>query len=224
MPVQETKYVDPDLVVSDAITEEDREALAKKMEAMDRLLSDEQKKARYKLEVFFDEERSVHKPFGGIVTWWESGTKFHGGGDTKMYACDNNANFPRLEGKGCKALMPESSSGFNFLVCPKCGTLWKNEEVAGEIYYRLPVQKWALVLLSWFRRLDHDADIRIKYARDDIRSVAMLEVERDRGGELLHRVRSEERRSISTYPLMNIIKDTSAGADLYQRILAFLQA
>lgn len=224
MPVALTKYSDVDAGISDRITAEDREALAQKMEALDKLLTEEEKKAKYKLEVFFSDERSMHKPFGGTVTWWESGTKLHGGGDSKMYACDNNASYPHLAGKGCGALMPDSSSGFSFLVCPKCGALWKNEEVVGEVFYRLTVQKWAVVLLSWFRRLNHDADIRIKYSRDDIRTAAMLETERNRGGEILHRVRSQERRSVSTYPLMNIIKDTSAGADLYQRILAFLQA
>lgn len=224
MPASPILFDDPELVVSDQLTEADLEALECKKEALDNLLKEEEKRARFKLEVMFDEERSMHKPFGGTVTWWESGTKFHGGGDTKMYVCDNNADYPRLEGKGCKMLMPESANGMGFLLCPHCGVLWKSEEVVGEIYYRLPVQKWAMVLLSWFRRLSHDADIRIKYAKDDIRTVAMLEVERDRGGELLQKVRSAERRAVGTYPLMNIIKDTSAGADLYKRILAFLQA
>lgn len=222
MPVTETKYADVE--ISERVTEADREALAQKMSALDKLLSDEQKKAKYKLEVFFTEERSLHKPFGGTVTWWESGTKLHGGGDSKMYVCDSNDAYPGLVGKGCGFLMPDSSSGISFLICPKCGALWKSEEVVGEVYYRLPIQKWAVVLLLWFRRLNHDADIRIKYSRDDIRTAAMLETERDRGGELLYRVRSKERRSVSVYPLMNIIKDTSAGADLHQRILAFLRA
>ena len=223
MPVHEIKYDTPEVQFSEKITDEERAAIAARMEALGKLLN-EKRKARYKLEVFFDGERSIHKPFGGLVTWWESGSKFHGGGDTKMYVCDNNGNFPKLTGKGCGALMPESSSGMTFLVCPKCGALWRNEEVVGEIFYRLTAQNWAAVLVGWFRRLDLDADIRIKYARDDIRDVAMQEVERDRGGELLHRVRSEERRSVSVYPLMNIVKDTSAGADLYKRVLAFLLA
>ncbi len=221
--VREIKYDDPEVQFSDRLSDSEKEAVARKMEALGKILS-EKRKARYKLEVFFNDERSMHKPFGGVVTWWESGSKFHGGGDTKMYVCDNNGDYPHLEGKGCGALMPESSSGMSFLVCPKCGALWKNEEVVGEIFYRLPMQHWATVLLTWFRRLDLDADIRIKYARDDIRDAAMKEVERDRGGELLHRVRSEERRSVSVYPLVNIIKDTSAGADIHQRILAFLRA
>lgn len=222
MPVSEVSG-EPEFHVSERLTEEDRNILARKMEMLDKLLVTE-RKAKYKLEVFFDEERSMHRPFGGTVTWWESGAKLHGGGDSKMYVCDNNADYPHLEGKGCGALIPEAASGLNFLVCTKCGALWKNEEVVGEIFYRLTDLNWAYVLLKWFRLLDHDADIRIKYGRSDIRTAAMAEVERDRGGELLHRVRSKERRSVSVYPLMNIIKDTSAGADLYKRILAFLRA
>jgi len=84
--------------------------------------------------------------------------------------------------------------------------------------------KWADVLLSWFLRLGLDADIRIKYARDDIRSVAMREQEKQMRGELLTAARSDERRSTSIYPLNRIIKDTAAGAGLHGRILAFLKA
>lgn len=223
MPVQEVKFGDTTVQMSERLSEEDKVALTRKMEALDKLLVNE-RKAKYKLEVFFDEERSMHRPFGGTVTWWDSGTKLHGGGDSKLYVCDNNADYPHLEKRGCGALIPDAASGMTFLVCTKCGALWRNEEVVGEVYYRLSDTKWAYVLLDWFRRLEHDADIRIKYARSDIRTAAMAEVERDRGGELLHKVRDKERRSVSVYPLMNIIKDTSAGADLYKRILAFLRA
>jgi hypothetical protein len=222
MPIQPTSAtVQP--LNDDDLTPEELAKLKSRMKEIDLILGGK-KTARYKLEVMFAKDRSMHRPFGGAVTWWESGTKLHGGGDTKMYLCDNSAAFPKLEGRGCKGLIPEIASGMGHLVCPNCGKLWKSEEVAGEIFYRLNVQDWATILLVWFRRLNLDADIRIKYARDDIRLVARSEQEKQMGGELLGRMREEERRSSSIYPLANIIKDTAAGAELYQRILAFLKS
>jgi hypothetical protein len=212
-----------ELYASPAISQHEAAIIAEKMKALDKLLA-EKNLAKYKLEVTFDDERSMHRPFGGTMTWWESGNKLHGGGDSKLYLCDCNADYPQFEGKGCGAFLPDSANGLNFIVCPTCGVMWKNEEVVGEIWFRLPMQKWADVILRWFLRLEMNSDIRIKYARDDIRSAAFLEQERDRGGELLRQARDPERRSSSTYPLANIIRDTSAGAELRGRILAYLQA
>jgi hypothetical protein len=225
MPVDSRPIFDTgiqeDLTGTPAATPEEAEEVAQKKSLYDKLLA-EKGLAKYKLEVNFGEERSLHRPFGGIVTWWESATKLHGGGDAKLYLCDNNGDYPELEGKGCKAILPDSANGLNFIACPKCGLIWRNEQVVGEIWYKLPMQKWADVLYDWFRRLEMNADIRIKYARADIRTAAMREQERQRGGEVLAKVREE--LCSSTYPLANIIKDTAAGADTRGRILAYLQA
>jgi len=220
--VQRTRWQD-ELTATPAKSEEEHVNAQEQRRLYDQLLQ-ERGLAKYKLEVTFTNERSMHRPFGGTVTWWESGTKLHGGGDSKLYVCDNNSSFPHLERRGCGAMLPDSANGLNFIVCPRCGVMWRNEEVVGEVWYKLTMQKWADVMLRWFTRLEHNADIRIKYARDDIRTAAMLEQERNRGGELLRKVRDPERRASSTYPLANIIRDTSAGADLRGRILAYLQA
>jgi hypothetical protein len=223
--IHETPWVAPDaeFMATPATSEAERQVAEEKRRLLDTLLQ-ERGLAKYKLEVTFNNERSVHRAFGGTVTWWESAAKLHGGGDSKLYVCDNNNGFPHLNGRGCGAFLPDSANGLNFIVCPACGNMWRNEEVVGEVWYRLPMQKWADVLLRWFTRLECNADIRIKYARDDIRTAAALEQERQRGGELLSRVRDPQRRASSIYPLASIIKDTSAGADLRGRILAFLQA
>ena len=220
--VEQTQYAD-ELLATPAATEEEEDAIQKKKEAYDSLLA-EKGIAKFKLEATFNDERSLYRPFGGIVTWWESGNKLHGGGDSKIYVCDNNGEYPDLEGMGCKGFLPDSCNGLNFIACPNCGVLWKNEQVVGEIWYKLTIQKWADVLHNWYVRLEMNADIRIKYARSDIRTAAAREQERQMGGELLQLARSAERRSSSTYPLANIIKDTAAGADLRGRILAYLQA
>lgn len=220
MGVRELKWNDQTITVGENITPEEQRVIEERMRELDLILKAEKKPASFKLEVMFNDERSFHKPFAGVVTWWESGTKLHGGGDSKIYLCPGK----ELKGTGCESFLFDKSTGMNFIVCPECGSLWRGEEVFGEVFYKLPMEKWADVLLSWFVKLGLDADIRIKYARDDIRTVAMREQEKQMGGELLLTARGDDRRSAAVYPLHNIIKDTSAGADLHGRILAFLKS
>lgn len=221
MPASELQYSDvqAELTETPAFTEEEQAAVKDRMLALDKLLGEKQL-AKYKLEVMFQHERSVIHPFPGVVSFWESGTKLHGGGDSKLYMC------PAKDlGKGdCEGFIPDTANGLNFIVCPSCKSLWRSEEVHGEVFYRLPVQKWAEVLLKWYIKLDLNADIRIKYSKNDIRAAALVEQEAQRMGEVLTKARSSDRRMVYTYPLKNIIRDTSAGADLYGRILAFLKA
>ena len=202
------------------ITAGEQQAIEDRMRELDLILKAQKKPATFKLEVMFNDERSFHKPFGGTVTWWESGNKLHGGGDSKIYQCPGKV----LSNNGCEGFLFDSSNGLNFIVCSACGSLWKGEQVYGEVFYKLPMEKWADVLLSWFIKLGLDADIRLKYAQSDIRSVAMQEQEKSMGGELLHKARNDARRQGGIYTLDRIIKDTSSGADLHGRILAFLKA
>lgn len=209
-----------ELHMSDALSAEEQRAVEQRLKDMDMLFGSEPRRATYKLEVIFNDERSFHHPFGGIVTLWESGNKLHGGGDTKLYLCPGQ----ELKNNGCDGLLADTTRGLRFMVCAKCGSMWRPEQVHGEVFYKLTMGKWADVLLQWFTRLNLDADIRLKYARDDIRTVATLEQERQMRGELLAKARSEERMSTSIYPLTHIIKDTSNGAGLHGRILAFLKS
>jgi len=209
----------PDLQMS----EEERLRVVAAEEALDKLLG-EQGLAKYKLEVMFSHRHSLRNATPGVVTWWESGNKLHGGGDSKLYLCENNADFPQLAGKGCGKFIPDSSNGLEFVVCPRCMTLWRPPALVGEIFYRLPVDKWADVLLDWFVRLESRTDIRVKYGRMSVRDAQTRETEKNLRGELLNKARSIEQRSCTSYPLRNILKDTNAGADLRGRLLAFLKA
>lgn len=198
------------------LTEEDEHIIRQKMAALDKLLATEQK-AKYKIELMFGKARSVHNPTPGMLSFWESGTKLHGGGDTKMYMCPANKF-----GGNCEAFIPDVSTGYGFLVCPKCKKVWKGAQVDGEVVAVLPLRRWAEPLLKYFVRLDMNCDIYLKYAPEDVRTVAMLEQQRNMGGEKLERVRAK--RAVSIYPLKNIIKDTSNGADLLGRFQAYLLA
>lgn len=176
--------------------------------------------AKYKLEVQFGRDHHVDgRPMYGMVTAWENGTHFNGGGDQLLYSCPGK----HLQVNGCEAVIPNEKVGSPVIVCPTCFVAWKREQLIGETWYRLPPQKWAEVLHGWFKRLKSDVDIKIKYNYDDIRRVSGAEQVKELRGEALEFARSAARRKSRVYPLHNIVKDTSAGADLEKRLLAFVR-
>ena len=197
--------------------DEEKDVLVQKMAALDKLLAD-QGKAKWKIEVSFFYRRRVTTHSAGAISIWESGTMFHGGGDTKAYFCPGK----ELKMSACQGAIPDSSNGYGFLVCPKCKEVWRGDQVYGEIFGRWNNRVWSEKILELFRRLDHNADVYLKYPRSDLRVAAKLEQEKQLMGEKLARVRQDRVQYI--YPLRNIIKDTSNGADLLGRFHAFLTA
>lgn len=199
------------------LSPEEVEAVQERIKAMDALLRPT-KRAKYKIEVLFTQARSIHKPTPGVISFWESGSKLHGGGDAKLYVCPGKS----LKKSNCESFIPDSANASAFLWCPSCGQRWEGSSVIGEQLAVLSMKKWAEVILYYFVRLGHDADIYLKHAKDDIRTAAMHEQARQRGGELFAKVR--DRRAKYIYPLRNLITDTSNGADLFGRFYAFLTA
>lgn len=203
------------------LSAQEQEIIQQRMKTLDELTKDPKIRGKYKIEILFGRERSSAKPSVGALSFWESGAKFHGGGDCKVYVCPQR----RLNRGHCEAIIPDyANTGAGYLICPACGSRWKDEEVIGEVMGRHTDQDWAKLILKYFLLMDMHADIRIKHPPTDIRSVALVEQEKNKGGELLGKARSSRTRATSIYPLYNIIRDTSHGASLYGRILAFLRA
>lgn len=215
--IKEVKWgQDNDLDNAPTLTDEETDTLKKRMEAMDKLLADA-KKAKYKLELMVSRDYRSNAPFAGALSVWESGTKLHGGGDTKVYECPGRA----LKINDCIGLIPDASTGYGHLVCPDCKRVWQGEQVSGERLARLTKQGWATLLYRYYVRVGHNADIYLKRPKRDIRQAAAAEQERQRGGEVLMKARKIE---TVIYPLINIIKDVGAGADPILRFKALLSA
>lgn len=201
---------DSDLVVR--LARENVSALEKK--------AAEKQVALYRIEVQFG--RNHHVCGGntyGMITLWESGTKLHGGGDSLLYTCPGK----HLKRNDCASVIPGVLGGGAIVVCPSCALAWNRDDLVGQTYYRLPIQKWAYVVHRQFVRLSMNADICVKYFYDDIRAVSEEEQLRGLKGDLLGKARGVGRRVSRVYPLDNIIKDVNGGADLYTRFLAFLR-
>jgi hypothetical protein len=208
---------------------EELEALERQVKAMDKLL-EEEVRATYKLEVQFGKNRTSRgSPFAGVMSGWLSGSKFHGGGDEKIFECADPAcsawilphqitqrTVVRKEGG------KEIEEFMSLSYCGECAKIWRSEQTIGERLFKLTEQDWAFAILKMFRRLSMDADIYLKYHPTDIRYVTMMEMARNRGGEEL--AKAKKNRGLHIYPLKNIIKDTKHGSDLYGRIRAFINA
>lgn len=216
MPANEVKWKE-EILAPIELSPEEQEAVRLRMKAVDALLKTD-KHARYKIELFFGKARRLYEPTPGIISLWESGSKLHGGGDSKIFICPGKL----LKRNDCQAVIPEAANVSSTHFCSSCRVTWSGKEVIGEHIANLPMKKWAEVLFQYFQRLGYNADIYLKYAPDDIRTTAALEQEKNRGGEMYAKTRS--RRSKLLYPLSHIIKDTAAGADLLGRFVAFLMA
>lgn len=197
------------------LTLEDKESIGQQ-----RAREDERKAseglAKFKIEILFDRGFSTIKPSAGIVSFWGNANKLHGGGDTIIHFCPGK----KLGRSDCDHYIPDPAHGYGFLICPKCHEVWNGDDVDGQVAARLTSQKWAELIMSYYRKLDMMCDVVIKYHSSDIRSATLSK----NPGDALATVRSSKRRLRRIYTMSAIIQDTSAGADLYKRFLAFVRA
>ena len=194
-----------------------------------RLLKTEDITAKYKIEVHFGKDRSANKPSTCAILIWESGRHFHGGGDDKMHWC----GYP-----DCRKPIRSSAFGAVHLVCPHCHrecfldqatklqvskqdrNVARLPVIVGEKLMRSTMLNIATALTKIWHDLDNDADIYVKYHPLDIRQsldngiVKMV--------DNMNLARSN--RALTIYPLANILKDVSNGADLTNRFLTLLCA
>jgi hypothetical protein len=202
---------DNSLDVAPQLTAEEKDLLEKRKAALDKLLARKQL-AKYKIELFMNgKERGPNRPYTGMVSFWESGSRLHGGGDDKVYLCP---------AEGCKGIIGGSSQGYGHLVCPSCMKVWKGTEVIGEKVHKHTTADWAKVIHRYFIHLGFNADIYLKYMRFELRGAASLEQMRQYHGDKLNQIRNS--RQYVVYPLRHIIKDTAAGSELLARFRAFL--
>jgi hypothetical protein len=209
----EALYKELDQKDIEEISAADAAVLEEKKKAIDKFFAD-RIDAKYKLEVQFGQARSSWKPFPGFISFYLSGTKLHGGGDEKLYLCPDREQ--------CQGIIYPTERLGATVMCRACEMMWDENKLIGELAFNLTAPDWATAIHKLFVRFEHKADIYLKYHPEDIRYKTVMEMARNRGGEAINEARAA--RGLHIYPLQNIIKDTSAGAQLYDRFLAFIRA
>jgi hypothetical protein len=208
-------------------------------EGIQSAIEDDRIRAKFKIEIHFGRDRSMSslKPSTGMMLIWESGKKYHGGGDEQMFWCGY---------KDCNKPITSDNFGPFSLVCPTCkrecfldvvtkksvmvDAKKKGENVEkfrqmpviyGEKIFKLSPPKLAALIDKVWRDLACNADLYLKYHPEDIRYDP---VHQDgQAGQILGNARSK-RGAPMIYPLKNILKDTAAGASTEKRFLACITA
>jgi len=205
---------------------------------------DREKQARYKIEVTFGSKRTpLGQPNGNAcsIVVYESGRRFHGGGDDLAWWCSardagagTHAKFhadthkPSNKQIGCgkvitsDCIVNETMVGkdkqmttVRKAVCPHCNRMWNAAMLTDCVMGRWSTRRLAKKLYDMWIHADGDADIYLKYHHTDIRYITM---------EKLHGTSTARHlRGMAIYPLQNIIKDTSGGAGVEDRFYVFLQ-
>lgn len=204
--------------------------------SLPKLVKSDQVQAKYKIEVMFSRHRSslLHKNSPLMLLIWESGKRFHGGGDQKMYWCGY---------QDCQKPLSSDNFGPMHCVCPRCQRelflgpdsrkphydsmraqgrstegLDRIPDVVGERLLNLTPGKLADLLVRTWESLDRDADVYLKYSPFEIRYDKLHETPKDL--DQLNKARVQRQPLI--YTLKNIVKDLAAGADLRSRFLAMI--
>jgi hypothetical protein len=181
--------------------------------------------ASYKIEVHFGKNRTTNGPNVAAISVFESGKHLNGDGDEMMYICAQRdrglaLNAPNVQDteivrgtEGCGKFIPGRNvqNGVAMCVCEK-KRMMSSEELTSTLLVNLTTEKIANLVANWFRKLNNDADIYVKYHPTDIRYKAM------ESSEGLDKARSL--RGLTIYPLKNIIKDTANGASIEKRFFA----
>jgi len=159
--------------------------------------------------------------YPGVIVAWTNGGFASGGGDEVVYFCTASVEKDG-ETRSCNAPLDLKFVSREIAVCPTCCNVIKPQELTGQVMARLTSQNWAKLLTRMFMLLEANADIRMGFMPGDLRGAAKVEQDKPRHGDVLNRVRLE--RNWVHYALKDIIRDTSTGSSLYQRIRVFLEA
>lgn len=166
------------------LSKEERAEVEAKRESHLALRGELTGQGRFKLDLILTEERKNGKPVPGILSFWESGATLNGNGDVRIYLCPGRDK----RDNGCVSFIPSSCNMYGLAICPKCQTVWKAEELYGEVLGRHDDQGWAKLLAIYFERFLRDADVYLKYNPLDIQAAALLEKGVGKGGDMYRKV------------------------------------
>lgn len=197
---------------------------------IEKILTGNDVRAKFKIEVHFGPGRSGLKDFKALVIPWESGKFFHGGGDGQIYVCLDHRLFEkdnttppsalpvlrRMEKErtewGCGGLIRSSDMRGPVAMCPKCKNLVPVAHLTGQLPFYGSVLQLSELVEILFHKMEDDADVYCKYSPTDIRYKTQAEF---KGVEEARRL-----RGLMIYPLYRILSDIANGTSLVSRFKA----
>lgn len=193
--------------------------------------------AKYKIEIHFGPGRTTRADYNALVTIWESGKHFHGGGDDLAYWCldcraINDMGIDAVwkffrdvrrrhkvgdGGKvGCGGVITSDHLVKGAANCPHCHMMVKADYLTGHLGFHGSTGELATFIEGLFNDVGRNADVYAKFHRTDIRYITMVE---KKGAAEAHRL-----KGMHIYPLGRLITDTVNGASVQGRLLAFFNS
>jgi len=211
------------------ITEKDKKEFRELFGLEDKSLAPE-----WKLDVHLTSNRSLHKPFSGIIKMWAAGKGLGGDGDIAGFWCMHK-DVPDAvrKGYGCgRVISSDFSAGWSMptieesvklgipdggsiAVCPHCQLRWNPETLTAERVLALSIQHWAEVLAEEIQKIEFKGDVYLKYCKTDIRPHLMSRT-------ITKDVRAKREPLI--YTMERIIEDVTANQDIVKCMKNFLNA
>lgn len=170
-------------------------------------------RAKYKIEIMFMPGRKVQGPNLVGITIWESGKRFHGGGDEKIFFCKDSR---QGHNEGCWGPIPADYIKNDIAFCPRCQKGIQAKYLTDLRIFKLSTSDLAKVVHQIFLNLGQNADIYCKYSKDDPHFQLMI---RERGWAAANRY-----KGMFIYPLHRILQDTAHGADIVKCFRIFLSS
>lgn len=170
-------------------------------------------RAKWKIEVTFLRNRTPRGLNAYGVRVWESGRALNGEGDVLAFWC---LNADPDSNDGCRSIISSDFIKAGVAFCPYCKRTIRADMLTDMVGGNVYVDALARYIASLFRKLNSSADIYLKFHKEDPRYLAMAQAKGVK--------KASDLKGLHIYPLKNIIKDTSAGADIVRRIQAFLSA
>lgn len=182
---------------------------------MNKIIEDN-KAAKYKIQITFNHKRKNWQTTPCTLTCWESAGNLNEDNDKILFLCRAEKDprlgcgFPFLEEPKRCLINGFPTRVFECKNCPKKDNDYRlilATAVSQIVYFNLPPKKLALKIYDYFRKLESNADIYIKYFKDDFR-----------GGVLT------DNADFVIYPLERIIKDSTNNSLVLKNIETFLSS
>lgn len=171
---------------------------------------------RYLVEAHFNQRRSKHDHFAGIIHTMVQNKRFGGGGVMGVRICADER---------CGGVIPPDlySPSSNTAACPKCGKVWQVNQVFAHRRYNLTNQFWAHALARTVLRFSMDADVKIVYFEKSLIKPTMEAKEgHKRSLDDVAASRAAIRKVV--YSLGRLLKDLSSGVELVKAMRMFVEA
>jgi hypothetical protein len=208
------KSADWERTASAAAREERRQETLRREKKVDEELDKDlngEVRAKYKIEITFGYKRTMKTANTVGIQIWESGKRFHGGGDDLMFWCIDGREG---HNEGCGAPITSDYIKGGVAYCQSCKRAVNSEFLTNMLIGNVTMDTLAKRLEKIFRSLGSNADLYIKYHKTDIHYIAM---EKAQGPE-----KAAQLKGMHIYPLKSILRDTAAGADIVKRFHAFI--